>query len=149
MNYEVGIKKQGRIFGIQDGAVRKPRPGSCFAPYALGGFAFNSGAKNQTPSHRVAVSRSQSQSSWERLPPQRLRTGSIRPPVRLARRGVRGESGQTRSKSVKPLVGQAGASNPCKYLKMNSLQNKQPLSGQTMLNLVKHGQNKPIRFGFK
>ena len=55
------------------------------------------------------------------------------------------------SKPVKPgqssLVGQAGASNLCKYFKMNSLQNKQPRSGQTMCNLVKHGQNEPIRFG--
>jgi hypothetical protein len=32
---------------------------------------------------------------------------------------------------------------------MNNLQNKQPWSGQTMLNLVNHGQNKPIRFGFR
>ena len=47
------------------------------------------------------------------------------------------------------LVGQAGTSNPCKCFIINSLQNKQLLSGQTMLNLVKHGQNKPIRFDFR
>jgi hypothetical protein len=35
---------------------------------------------------------------------------------------------------------------PCKPLKMNNLQHKQLESGQTGLNLVKHGQNKPIRF---
>jgi hypothetical protein len=32
---------------------------------------------------------------------------------------------------------------------MNNLQNKQLWPGQTMLNLVKHGQNKPIRFGLR
>jgi hypothetical protein len=66
MNDEAGIKKYGSISGV--GAMRKPRPASCFAPFlsasalaaadALGGFAFNSGIKKSTPSHRVAVSRS-------------------------------------------------------------------------------------------
>jgi hypothetical protein len=32
--------------------------------------------------------------------------------------------------------GQAGGPNPCKPLTMNNLRNKQPSSGQTMLNLV-------------
>jgi hypothetical protein len=32
---------------------------------------------------------------------------------------------------------------------MNNLQNKQLWPGQTELNLVKHGQNKPVRFGFR
>jgi hypothetical protein len=32
---------------------------------------------------------------------------------------------------------------------MNNLQNKQLWPGQTVLNLVKHGQKKPIRFGFR
>jgi hypothetical protein len=39
------------------------------------------------------------------------------------------------------LIGQAGASNLCKYFKVNRLHNKQLLSGQTSLNLVKHDQN--------
>ena len=47
------------------------------------------------------------------------------------------------------LVGQAGASNLCKYFKMNSLQHNQPQSGLTGINLVTHGQNKPIRFGLR
>jgi hypothetical protein len=34
-------------------------------------------------------------------------------------------------------------------MKMNRLHNKQRQAGQTVLNLVKHGQNKPIRFGFR
>jgi hypothetical protein len=36
-----------------------------------------------------------------------------------------------------------------KSMKMNRLRNKQRQSGQTMLNLVKDGQNEPIRFGFR
>jgi hypothetical protein len=34
-------------------------------------------------------------------------------------------------------------------MKLNDLQNNQPQSRQTMRNLVKHGQNKPIRFGLR
>jgi hypothetical protein len=37
--------------------------------------------------------------------------------------------------------------NPCNSLIMNNLQYKQPLSGQTTINLVKHGQNQPILLG--
>jgi hypothetical protein len=61
------------------------------------------------------------------------------------------KAGQSQSKWVKvgqtSSVGQAGGRSPCKSLKMNNLQNKQHLFGQTMLNLVKHGQKKPIHFG--
>jgi hypothetical protein len=32
---------------------------------------------------------------------------------------------------------------------MNNLQNKQLWSGQIVLNLVNHGQNEPIRYGFR
>jgi hypothetical protein len=32
-------------------------------------------------------------------------------------------------------------------MKLNNLQNKQLDSGQTMSNLVNHGQNEPIHFG--
>jgi hypothetical protein len=41
-------------------------------------------------------------------------------------------------------VGQAGGQNPCKSLTMSSLQNKQLSAGQTILNLVKHGQKEPM-----
>jgi hypothetical protein len=45
-------------------------------------------------------------------------------------------------------VGQAAGQNPCKALKMNSLQNKRLQSTQTVLSLVKRGQNEPTRLGF-
>jgi len=46
-------------------------------------------------------------------------------------------------------VGQAAGQNPCKTFKMNSLQNKQLYSSQTMVNLVTYGQNKPILSGLE
>jgi len=43
---------------------------------------------------------------------------------------------------------QAAGQNPCKSLNINSLQNKQLCSRQTIFNLVKRGQNNPIRHDF-
>jgi len=60
MNYEGRIKKYERTCGIQHGAVRSLRPASCFAPFPLGGFAFNSSTKTTTS---VAPRRSLSQRS--------------------------------------------------------------------------------------
>jgi hypothetical protein len=42
-------------------------------------------------------------------------------------------------------VGQADGQNPRKSLIMSSLHNNQLQSGQTIVNLVKHGQNKPVK----
>jgi hypothetical protein len=69
------------------------------------------------------------------------------------------KAGQSQSKCIKASsLGQAARQNPCKSLKMNSFPNKQiesslpaiaaeATAGQTMINLVKPGQNKPIPFG--
>jgi hypothetical protein len=52
---------------------------------------------------------------------------------------------QTQSKWVKPILWvKLAVGIACKSMTMNSLQNKQLSSGQTVFNLVMHGQNKPI-----
>ena len=57
---------------------------------------------------------------------------------------------QSESKWIKAnLLVQLAVRIVCKSMTMNNLQNKQLWPGQTMLNLVKRGQKKPIRFGFR
>jgi hypothetical protein len=109
---------------------RRIRP--FFAPLALGDFAFNSSIKNPTPSHRVAVSRSDFVKGpvkiYEPFVPSRGHPIIVNPRNRFGFR------------TVKPMSRFDSRHFVCKYFTMNDLHDNQP-SGES--RSVKPGQTDP------
>jgi hypothetical protein len=91
--------------------------------------------KRINPNRRQSMSRS---AEIDRVPEQMPQPCLPHRLVRLAAGSNPVKVGQT------DLSGQAGSQNQCKSIAMNSLQNKSRSVSQSRINLVNHGQNKPI-----